>query len=196
MGKTKNLTFIAIFAAIVVLQNVVPVIGGLNLGVFKITLIHVTVAVSAIILGPKAGAIIGGFWGISSFISAVVAPLNPIQAMVFTNPIISVLPRILVGLVAGWLFILLQKRFTATISAATAGLLAALTNTILVLGLIYLLYANGAAPLYGVAVDELLPFLLGIVGTNGIPEALASAVLVPAIALPLRQLSQTKKAGV
>lgn len=187
MKSTSRIALVAVFAAIVIAQNVVPLIGGVDLGPFKITLIHVTVAVAAIVLGPKLGALIGGFWGVTSLINAYVAPTG-FAALVFSNPLIAIVPRVLVGVVAGYLFLWLNKRLPATLSAGLAGLAGALTNTVLVLGGIYVLYNHGASIAYDVSVDRLAPFLLGVVVSNGFPEAIAAAILVPAIGLPMKRL--------
>ena len=65
--------------------------------------------------------------------------------------------------------------------AAIAAGCGSLTNTVLVLGLIYLLYRGHAHALYGVAVHALLPYLLTVVATNGIPEMVLAMVVVPPI---------------
>lgn len=104
------------------------------------TIIHITVIVAALVLGPKDGALVGGVWGMITFIRAFVWPTSPLATIVFTNPLVSVLPRILVGVVAGYTFMWLSKRLSSKILAAgVAAVLGSLTNTVLVLGQIYLL---------------------------------------------------------
>jgi len=64
----------------------------------QITLMHIPVIVGAILEGPVAGAFIGLIFGLSSFYTATVSPL-PI-AFAFLNPLVSVVPRILIGVVS------------------------------------------------------------------------------------------------
>jgi uncharacterized membrane protein len=70
--KTKYLVVTTFFMAIVLVQMIVPWLGMLPLGAFVVgasaTIIQFTVAIAAIILGPKYGAFIGAFWGVLSFI--------------------------------------------------------------------------------------------------------------------------------
>ncbi|POD85925.1 hypothetical protein S101258_01182 [Lactiplantibacillus plantarum subsp. plantarum] len=66
-----------------------------------------------------------------------------------------------------------------------AGVAGALTNTILVLGLIGLLYSHQAAGFYQVNLSKLMPYLLTIVASNGIPEAILAGILTPLIGTPL-----------
>lgn len=184
--KIYRLVVIALFAAIIIIQNFIPFLGYIPFGPLNLTIIHVTVIVAALILGPKDGAIIGGIWGLITFIRAFVWPTSPLAVIVFVNPLVSVLPRILIGVVAGWSFILLSKQLkNKFLSMGIAAFLGALTNTVLVLGQIYLFYQNQAPAMYSLDVHALLPYLLGVVATNGIPEAILAAIACPLIATPL-----------
>lgn len=184
--KILQIALLALFTAIIILQNFIPFLGYIPLGVLNLTIIHVTVIIAAILLGPKDGAIVGGVWGTITFIRAFVWPTSPLAPIVFVNPLISILPRILIGVVAGYVFIWAKKWARSKIFAAgLAGALGSLTNTILVLGQIYLLYRGQSQAMYGLDTAALMPYLLGLVATNGLPEALIAAVVSPAVALPL-----------
>lgn len=184
--KTLRIALLALFTAIIILQNFVPFLGYIPLGALNLTIIHVTVIIAALLLGPKDGAIVGGVWGTITFIRAFVWPTSPIAPIVFVNPLIAILPRILIGVVAGYTFIWAKKVFHAKIFAAgLAGVLGSLTNTLLVLGQIYLFYRGQSQVLYGLDTAALMPYLLGLVLTNGVPEALIAAIVSPAVALPL-----------
>lgn len=184
--KTLRIALLALFTAIIILQNFIPFLGYIPLGVLNLTIIHVTVIIAALLLGPKDGAIVGGVWGTITFIRAFVWPTSPIAPIVFVNPLISILPRILIGVVAGYAFIWAKKSFHSKIFAASlASVLGSLTNTFLVLGQIYLFYRGQSQVMYGLDTEALMPYLLGLVLTNGIPEALIAAIVSPAVAVPL-----------
>ena len=183
--KLRRSTLLALFGTIVIVQNLVPVLGNIPIGPLSITLIHITVIVAAIVLGPVQGMIIGGIWGMITFVRAFIWPTSPLAVICFTNPLISVLPRILVGVVAGYGFLWMKKHVSERKSMVIAAMAGSMTNTLLVLGQIYLSYHNQAPRLYAVDVRQLLPYLLGVVGTNGIPEMLVAAVSVPLIATAL-----------
>lgn len=184
--KTLRIALLALFTAIIILQNFIPFLGYIPLGVLNLTIIHVTVIIAALLLGPKDGAIVGGVWGTITFIRAFVWPTSPIAPIVFVNPLVSILPRILIGVVAGYAFIWAKKSFHSKIFAASlASVLGSLTNTFLVLGQIYLFYRGQSQVMYGLDTEALMPYLLGLVLTNGIPEALIAAIVSPAVALPL-----------
>ena len=166
---------IALFCAIIIVQNFVPFFGYIPVGPLNLTTIHVTVIIAAIVLGPRDGAIIGGVWGLITFIRAYVWPTSPLATIVFVNPLVSVVPRILIGVVAGYAFIFLRNKIKKVPAMCVAS----------ILGLIYLLYRGQSQALYSLDVKALLPYLLGVIGTNGVPEAILAGIVGPAISVPL-----------
>ncbi|WP_178196084.1 ECF transporter S component [Ligilactobacillus sp. Marseille-Q7487] len=184
--RIYRLVTLALFGAVIIVQNFVPLLGYIPFGPLNITIIHVTVIIAAIVLGPKDGAIVGGIWGTITFVRAFVWPTSPLATIVFVNPLVSILPRILIGVVAGLVFKELTKHFkNKTLAIGTAAVLGSMVNTLLVLGQIYLFYHNRSQEMYALDVHALLPYLLGVVATNGIPEALLAGIACPLIALPL-----------
>ncbi|MFC6170965.1 ECF transporter S component [Loigolactobacillus jiayinensis] len=186
-NQAYRISILAMFIAIIIIQNFVPLFGYIPIGLLDLTTIHITVIIAAIILGPRDGAIVGGAWGVITFIRAFTSPTSPLAPLVFTNPVVSIVPRILIGLVAGWLFIWLRRKIKQTPAMMVAALAGALVNTLLVLGLIFIFYRTPAvAQAYGTAdVSRLGGLLLIVVGTNGIPEAILAAVVAPLICTPL-----------
>jgi len=180
-SNAYHISILAVLIAIVIIQNVVPFFGYIPILGLSLTTIHVTVIVAAVVLGPKDGAIVGAAWGLIDWLRAFIAPTSALAPLVFTNPLVSVVPRILIGVVAGWVFIALKKRVSTPLSLTLAGVAGSLTNTLLVLGLIGTLYRHAAAGFYQVNLSKLMPYILGIVGTNGVPEAILAGVLVPLI---------------
>ena len=184
--QIRRLTVRTLLIVLVVLQDLIPMFGNIPLGPLSITTLPVTVAVVAVVLGPKEGTIIGFVWGLLTWIRAFVYPSSALAPLIFTNPLISVVPRMLIGLFAGYAFKWLVKILPKALSAGIAGLIAAATNTVLVLGGIYL-FANtpAVAAGYHVASGHLAQALMVIVTTNGVTEAITTAILTPLIALPV-----------
>lgn len=188
--QIRRNTIRSIFIAIIILQDFVPFLGNIPLGPLSITTMHVTVIVAAIVLGPVDGAIIGGVWGLITWVRAFVAPSSPLAPLVMVNPLVSVLPRILIGLFAGYLYRLLDHWIKQPkMAMMLAGIAGSLTNTCLVLGFIYLFYRTPAvAQAYGVNVNHLLPALEAIMATNGVAELVFAAIAVPLIAYPVSEV--------
>lgn len=187
--SVKELTLLAVFTAIIMLQTFVPNLGYIRFALVDFTIIHVTVIIGACVLGWKKGAILGGVWGISSMIYAYSTPglLNPL----FYNPLIAVVPRIFVGLVAGFVFELFKNKAKHAIILSGAGIAGTLTNTILVLSALYFFgydFLFKALNLTQGATDPVLTFILSLVTTNTLFEILIAAIVVPAVVTPLRRL--------
>jgi uncharacterized membrane protein len=161
------------------------------------TIIHIPVIIGAIVLGPKRGAFLGGVFGITSMINNT---FNPnITSFVFSpfysmgdmhgniwSIVICLVPRILVGVVAYYVYRLVSrlvksKKSGNVAALACAGVAGALTNTLLVMNGIYFLLGQNYASARGIAIDVLYKFILGVIGTQGIPEAIVAGVLVAAI---------------
>ena len=163
-----------------------PFLGFIPTGFVNITIIHITVIVAAIVLGPKDGAIVGLVWGLGTMIRAFTSPTSIIDTTVFTNPIVAVLPRIAVGLIAGWIYLWFKKHSTKKVlGMAIASGVGSLVNTVLVLGLMRIMYASAMAKAYATQTDLLNKLLLIIVGTNGVPELIAAVIIGPAISMAI-----------
>ncbi len=185
-NKTFRLVLRAILLAIIIVQAMVPWLGFIPLGFISLTIIHITVIIAAVVLGPKDGMVIGLFWGIATIVRAYAMPTTPFDTLVFTNPIISVVPRVLVGLEAGLVFHwIYQKNKSITISSAFAGVLGSLVNTVLVLGFMGLFYTGATADAYGVDSALLFKTLAGVAAINGIPEAIGAGIITPLLAKAL-----------
>lgn len=186
---TSWMVSVALMAAIVVVLANTP-LGMIQLPIVKATTVHIPVIIGAILLGPTAGAILGFVFGMCSLISNTMAPtllsfafspfmsttgiLGAIKAIW-----ISVGCRILIGVVASWVWILLKKiKLNQIASLAITGFLGSMVNTITVMGSIYFLFAKQYAEAKEVAVTAVWGLVMGTVTASGIPEAIAAAVLV------------------
>lgn len=182
---------VALTAAIVILLANTP-LGMIQLPLIKATTVHIPVILGAILFGPLAGALLGGVFGVCSLISNTVAPtilsfaftpfLSQDFAGIFKAIWVSVGCRILIGVAAGWLWILLKKlRVNSTIALPITGFAGAMVNTITVMGSIYLLFAQEYAQAQNVGITAVFGLIMGTVTASGIPEAIVAAILVTAL---------------
>lgn len=188
--QIQRSTIRSILIAIIILQDFVPFLGNIPVGPLSITNMHVTVIIAAIVVGPVDGAIIGGVWGILTWVRAFVAPSSPLAPLVMINPLVSVVPRVMIGLVAGYLYRWLARLSKQPrLAMILAGIAGSLTNTGLVLGAIAIFYRTPAvARAYGVNVAHLLPALETIMATNGLAELVFAAIVVPLVAYPVLEV--------
>ena len=145
--KRQNLLFLtqlALLTAIEVVLAYTP-LGYLRVGPLSLSFLTVPVAIGACVLGPTAGAILGGVFGITSYINAITGASVMTAAMFQTNPftcaITCILTRVVMGYLTGLIFRLVQKiDRTKVIRYLTASIAAPLLNTILFMGCLVLFF--------------------------------------------------------
>jgi uncharacterized membrane protein len=178
--RTRKIVVAGILGAISIFLGItkwgfIPWFLGVSL-----TIMHVPVIVGAILEGPIVGLVIGLIFGVFSMIQAAVAPNGPTDVW-FTNPLLSVLPRLFIGPVA-WIVWSGLKRWPV-LGMIVSGIAGSLTNTLLVLGMIGVLgYAPFAA-------------LGPVVISNGLPEAGVSAIITVAVVAAWKQIQVGRKKG-
>ena len=201
---TRWLVLLALFVAIEIFLNVTG-IGLIPLPLIKASTLHIPVIVGAVLMGPLAGGVLGGVFGLCSIWSNSTAPtalsfaFSPVIAAANTGMVgalkslwIVLGCRILIGVVSGWLWILLKKRGAHDLLALPiVGAAGALTNTVTVMGSIALLLAPEYAAAQNIAMDAVMWTILGVIGTSGVAEAIGAVILVTAIGKVLLRLNQT-----
>jgi len=178
--RTRKIVITGVLSAISIFLGMtrlgfIPWISGASL-----TIMQVPVIIGAVLEGPVVGLIIGLVFGVFSLIQAAVAPTGPADVW-FTNPLLSILPRLFIGPVS-WLIYQSLKRWEipALIAAGAGG---SLSNTVLVLGMIGIL--------------KFLPWVAipPIILANGLPEAVVSSVIVLAVVSIWKQVGKQGKSG-
>jgi len=176
--RVVRLTTLAILIAIITLMTFVPNLGYLQIGTLSITTLHVPVIIGSAFLGPLGGFVLGITWGFTSWLKVMTTVVNPIEFALFSNPLISILPRILVGLMVAYGSPLISKWVHKTsLKYAILAFVGTLSNTILVLGAIGLFSAGTLFP----QSQTLSIILITILSTNGLTEIILAMILVPAI---------------
>lgn len=176
----RQLVIVAMLSSISIFLGISG-LGFIVLPAFKLTIMHIPVIIGAIIEGPIVGALVGLIFGLFSMYQNFTAP-GP-TSFIFWNPIIALIPRILIGVVAYYIYKALKNKFkNKSISIGIASITASLVNTIGVLGMTYLFYIDRYAEALNISKDLVGATLVGVGVTNGIPEAILSAlVCIPII---------------
>ena len=190
--RTKGLTQVALFAALIVLMAFTPFLGYIPLGFTRATIIHIPVIIGSLLLGPKKGAGLGFVFGLTSFINNTINPT--VSSFVFTpfyslgeysggvgSMIFCFVPRILVGVIPFYVYRgvkkLQREEKASTAGLALAGISGALVNTLLVMNLIFVFFRDAYASANGVAASAVYGFILSVIGINGVPEAIVAGII-------------------
>lgn len=202
--KTRTMVMAAAFAAIIVIMAFVPFLGYIPLGFMNATTVHIPVIIGAVLLGPKYGAFLGLTFGLTSLWKNTFMP-NP-TSFVFSpfismgqfhgnigSLVICLVPRIMIGVAAYYVYIFCVKKLQTKRGKAlfAAGVAGALTNTLLVMNLIYVLFGDSYAEAAAWTEKWIYGVILGIIGTQGIPEAVIAGIIVTAVgAVMLKVMKQ------
>lgn len=239
--NVRKMAIVGVLGAISAVLGMTP-LGFIPVGPTRATIMHIPVIIGAIMEGPVVGAFVGLIFGVFSIFQAITNP-TPVS-VVFLNPLVSVLPRILIGIVTyyvynslkrlgtkktlGILYILwigiilyLAKGIYGNISNSdniyvllmNIGLMiltliafyittvkyknssldiilstiaGTLTNTGLVLTMIYLLYGTMFVEKIGLDPNLAGKIIFGIGVTNGIPEGIIAVIIVSSVVNALR----------
>lgn len=153
--------------------------GFIMLPTIKATILHIPVVIGAILEGPIVGALIGLIFGLFSIFQNMINP--GVLSFAFYNPLVSVVPRVLIGIVSYYVYKLVRLK-SQTLRIGIGAAAGTITNTFGVLSMIYILYAARYAEINNIPVSGTAKVILGIAVAHGIPEIIiAIMVTIPAV---------------
>ena len=180
--STKSITKIGILSAIVIIISLSP-IGFIPLGPVRITTVHIPIILIALIEKPTVSFFVGLIFGLFSFIQHL-SGISPLSFM-FINPMVSVLPRALIGVGTYYTFNFIKKYIKNIFNVVFASIIGTMINTFGVLSMAYIFCGN---QIYEVLKINPAKFLVGVAISNGIPEIIVCSALVPMIYKSLQKI--------
>lgn len=125
-NKTSELVLTSLFTAIIIIMAFTP-LGYIPLVVINATIIHIPVILGSLFCGPKKGAFLGFVFGFTSFIKNTIMPsslsafvFSPVLASsvvgtagIFKSLFICFVPRILVGVLPYFVYMLIKKALSS-----------------------------------------------------------------------------------
>lgn len=201
--KTLDTRYMALLAMLcgVLLVMGMTGIGFIPLPVIKATTMHIPVILGAILLGPKAGAVLGAVFGLCSIwantttpglLSFAFSPFMTTEGLpgVAKSLWIALGCRMLFGWLAGIFWIAIRKFVKKEYAALPiTAALSTICHTLLVMGSIYFLLSQQYAAAKNVPLSAVFGLVMGTVTASGIPEAIVAAILVTVIGKALLHLT-------
>ena len=177
----RKMAIIGVLAAISIMLSMTP-LGFIPIGPTNATIMHIPVIIGAIVEGPLVGITVGFIFGATSLLKALTMPT--ITSFAFINPLVSILPRMLIGVIAYYVYKLTIK-FTKNVfvSGWITGVVGSLVNTVGVLGMIYILYGARYAEALGESASAAKTLILTLGATSGIPGAIVGGFVVSAVCI-------------
>ncbi|MDD3704969.1 MAG: ECF transporter S component [Clostridiaceae bacterium] len=238
----RKLVIVGVLGGVSAILGMTP-LGFIPVGPTRATIMHIPVIIGAIMEGPIVGALVGLIFGLFSIFQALTNP-TPVS-FVFLNPLVSVVPRVLIGITSyyvfaafsnlgnkktlgilnvlwvaiigylsygiyknvadfqsGWLIAmnialivltaaiayLANRKFSGkALDIVISAIVGTMTNTGLVLGMIYMIYAESFVKSIGQDPGLARKIILGIGIANGIPETIIAILIVTSVVGALRR---------
>lgn len=196
--STRKIAVVGMLGAISIILGTTP-LGFIPIGPVKATIMHIPVIIGSIIEGPLVGLAIGLIFGGFSMYQAYVMPTSPVQ-VVFMDPLVAILPRLLISLASYYSFIGIKKMLDRKaykrsnfVASAIGAALGTIVNTGGVLSMIYFRHGATYAEKAGIS-PELLgkTMFFGIAIPNGIPEIIIAILVVTAVVHGLQKILKEK----
>ena len=189
--KLARMTLLAMLVAVLIVLAYVNIPMPMGL---SITFNMIPVAIAAMAMGLPGGMIIGGAFGLISFLqcfgicgsSALGAALvNVSPFLMFVQRFVS---RVLVGVLAALVYRGISRtKAPLYVRGLATGFAAALFNTIFFMTLLVLLFSQTAYMQNAMAGRSVLAYLVASVGVNAVVEMIVAAVVTGAAGVALKK---------
>ncbi|MBR5646504.1 MAG: ECF transporter S component [Treponema sp.] len=179
LTRNKKIALTAALSALIIVLGITK-LGLIPLGpAASITILHVPIILAACLAGLPSALFTGAVFGIMSLIQAAMSPSGVLDPL-FVNPLISVLPRILLGLIAWALWKLFNSipKMSKIASAGITAFLSTVCHTLLVIGCLYLF--QGAAAREGMGGAGYFA-VIGMLAPQAALEAVAATIICTAV---------------
>ncbi|NME82233.1 ECF transporter S component [Clostridium sp. SM-530-WT-3G] len=186
----RQMTMIGMLSAISIFLGLTG-LGFIPIPPVRATIMHIPVIIGAIVEGPIVGSLVGLVFGLFSMYQNFTAP-GP-TSFIFWNPIIALVPRILIGITAYYIYTFLNNKIkNKSISIGVAAICATLVNTIGVLSLTYIFYLERYSNALGINSSTAGAAIAAVGLTNGIPEAIISGVISIPVILAILKIKNNR----
>ena len=187
--NVRAMAILALMTALVVIFSFTP-IGSIPVGPLVITLNTIPVAIAAIALGPRGGAVIGGVFGLLSFLQCIgVGIPSGMGAILFgISPFLAFVqrfvPRLLDGFLVGAIFRACEKKLGKW-ACFLAGFCTAFLNTAFFMSALVLLFGHTEYVQNLMNGRDVLAFIVGFVGVNAVVEMVSSTLIAGVVGTAL-----------
>lgn len=190
--KTQRLAGLALLTAIIVVLQIIATF--VRFGPFSVTLTLIPMVVGAAIYGPKAGAYLGGVFGVVVLVACIFGWDFGGNILWNAQPLMTaalcLVKGAAAGLAAGGAYVLLHKR--KVVATATAAVLAPIVNTGIFLLALYFCYYDVLASWASGAGATITTYILtGLVGINFLLELGVNVVVSPVIVQIIKASGKT-----
>ena len=202
MTEKKKRTKVALMTLLAMLVAVLIVLAYVNIPMpfgLSITFNMIPVAIAAMAMGVPGGMIIGGAFGLISFLQCygifgvsgmgvALVTANPgfgFACLMFVQRFVS---RVLVGVLAALVYKGMNRTAAPLyVKGMVTGFCSALFNTIFFMGLLVILFSNTTYMQNAMAGRTVLAYIVASVGINAVVEMVVAAAVTGAAGVALKK---------
>ena len=179
------MTIMALMTAVLLIFACTP-IGTIPIGPLSISLNMIPVAICAVAMGPAGGAAAGAIFGLLSFLQCfgIGIPSGMGIILVGINPFLAFIqrfvPRLLDGLLLGYIFRAVSKK-NVYVACAVTGFFSAFLNTVFFMTALVLLFGNTEYVQGLIAGRNIIVFICAFVGVNAVVEMVVATLITGAV---------------
>ena len=193
--KTKTLAITGLMVAITIIMAF-TLLGTIPLPIVSVTIAFLPAIITVMLMGFLPGLAVATTAGLCSMIRAYIMPTGILFPFI-QNPLVSVLPRMLIAVTVFLVFrALIDTKIPKTISVGIAAAVGSITNTVGFLGMMWLLYASRlhdaivASP--ATEATSVWAFFLGIITLNASMEVVVNTIIATLVVMALRRAKLSK----
>lgn len=193
----QQLVVLGLLAAVMLILSTTS-LGYIKIGLLEITLNVVPMGIAAVALGPVGGGVIGGVFGLTSFLQCIgIGGSSAMGIALFEiSPVLTFIlcffTRVLAGVIIGFLHKLMTKKLGKKTPCFITGFLAAFLNTLFFMTTLVLLFGQTDYMQELIAGRNILIFICAFVGVNAITEIVTSTLITGAVGAALYRAKAIK----
>lgn len=182
-NSTRTMIVSAMFMTLTVVMMFTP-LGTLRLPVVSVTIAHIPALVATLVFGLKSGLIVSLTFALTSMFIAITAPTSILDPF-FANPLISVVPRLLIPITTYYINKLFKKN--SKLGIMSASLVGNLTNTFGVYTMLYLVYAKAIFEETG---TNAMSLIIGAMSVSTLIKSVVVVMIVTPCVIALRRVAK------
>ncbi|MFB0918300.1 MAG: ECF transporter S component [Clostridiaceae bacterium] len=184
-NKTRKLVYNAMIMAIIIIMSVVPFLGFIQIPPVAVTLVHIPVIIGGILFGLKSSLLFATTFGLSSLFVAMTR--GAATDVLFINPMVSVVPRIIFGFAIVLIYNLVKNtNMSEQVKIGITAFLSSFIHSLIVIAALFI--SMGITDPSGIGSETLKGILATLFTVNVTLEAIVATIVTIPVVIASRKV--------
>lgn len=184
ISSTKSITYNGLLASIILVLTLIPMLGYIQIGPAAIQIISIPVIIGGILFGMKSGIFLSLVFGFGSMYVAVTRGATPID-LLFTSPLVAVLPRLIFGLSIFPVYLALRRVKSDSVRVGATAFITSVIHSIATLSAIFIALGLQSGDL---GLNVITSVIGAVIGINVLVESIAAVLVSIPVVKALRRI--------